>query len=104
MVFQTTSLIAYEGIPSSARSHDPLIEMCVLHQNVTKWQSCFSWVFPSLISLSINRQMLSDLCSKLGLDLVPREGPLAVDPHGIGIVKLYNVHVSSADNAKASSV
>ncbi|XP_033233286.1 dedicator of cytokinesis protein 3 isoform X2 [Drosophila pseudoobscura] len=40
---------------------------------------------------------------KLGLDLVPREGPLAVDPHGIGIVKLYNVHVSSADNAKASS-
>ncbi|XP_068154340.1 dedicator of cytokinesis protein 3 isoform X1 [Drosophila tropicalis] len=40
---------------------------------------------------------------KLGLDLVPRIGPLAVDPHGIGIVKLYNVHVSSADNAKASS-
>ncbi|XP_060650171.1 dedicator of cytokinesis protein 3 [Drosophila nasuta] len=40
---------------------------------------------------------------KLGLDLVPRVGPLAVDPHGIGIVKLYNVHVSSADNAKASS-
>lgn len=48
--------------------------------------------------------MLFDLCSKLGLDLVPREGPLAVDPHSIGIVKLYNVHVSSADNAKASSV
>lgn len=48
--------------------------------------------------------MLSNLCSKLGLDLVPREGPLAVDPHSIGIVKLYNVHVSSADNAKASSV
>ncbi|KAM8705044.1 hypothetical protein ACLKA7_009497 [Drosophila subpalustris] len=41
--------------------------------------------------------------NKLGLDLVPRVGPLAVDPHGIGIVKLYNVHVSSADNAKASS-
>ncbi|SPP88189.1 blast:Dedicator of cytokinesis protein 3 [Drosophila guanche] len=40
---------------------------------------------------------------KLGLDLVPREGPLAVDPHGIGIVKLYNVHVNSAENAKASS-
>uniref|UniRef100_A0A6P4FAD5 Dedicator of cytokinesis protein 3 isoform X1 n=1 Tax=Drosophila rhopaloa TaxID=1041015 RepID=A0A6P4FAD5_DRORH len=40
---------------------------------------------------------------KLALDLVPREGPLAVDPHGIGIVKLYNVHVNSADNAKASS-
>ncbi|XP_030371328.1 dedicator of cytokinesis protein 3 [Scaptodrosophila lebanonensis] len=40
---------------------------------------------------------------KLGLDLVPRVGPLAVDPHGIGIVKLYNVHVTSADNAKASS-
>ncbi|ALC45637.1 spg [Drosophila busckii] len=40
---------------------------------------------------------------KLGLDLVPRVGPLAVDPHSIGIVKLYNVHVSSADNAKASS-
>ncbi|XP_011184777.2 dedicator of cytokinesis protein 3 isoform X2 [Zeugodacus cucurbitae] len=40
---------------------------------------------------------------KLGLDQVPRIGPLAVDPHNIGIVGLYNVHVSSADNAKASS-
>ncbi|KAM7361574.1 dedicator of cytokinesis spg isoform 2-T2 [Cochliomyia hominivorax] len=40
---------------------------------------------------------------KLGLDLVPRVGPLAVDPHNIGIVGLYNVHVTSADNAKASS-
>ena len=35
---------------------------------------------------------------------MPRVGPLAVDPHNIGIVGLYNVHVSSADNAKASSV
>lgn len=35
---------------------------------------------------------------------MPRIGPLAVDPHNIGIVGLYNVHVSSADNAKASSV
>ncbi|XP_037810861.1 dedicator of cytokinesis protein 3 [Lucilia sericata] len=40
---------------------------------------------------------------KLGLDLVPRVGPLAVDPHNIGIVGLHNVHVTSADNAKASS-
>ncbi|XP_073817677.1 dedicator of cytokinesis spg [Musca autumnalis] len=40
---------------------------------------------------------------KLGLDLVPRIGPLAVDPHNIGIVALHNVHVTSADNAKASS-
>ena len=41
---------------------------------------------------------------KLGLDQVPRIGPLAVDPHNIGIVGLYNVHVSSADNDKASTV
>ncbi|XP_013109839.2 dedicator of cytokinesis protein 3 isoform X1 [Stomoxys calcitrans] len=40
---------------------------------------------------------------KLGLDLVPRIGPLAVDPHNIGIVGLHNVHVTSAENAKASS-
>ncbi|XP_055847546.1 dedicator of cytokinesis protein 3 isoform X2 [Episyrphus balteatus] len=40
---------------------------------------------------------------KLGLDLVPRVGPLAVDPNKIGIVRLYQVHVTSADNAKASS-
>ncbi|XP_037885712.1 dedicator of cytokinesis protein 3 isoform X1 [Glossina fuscipes] len=40
---------------------------------------------------------------KLGLDLVPRIGALAVDPYSIGIVGLYNVHVTSADNAKASS-
>ncbi|XP_037943777.1 dedicator of cytokinesis protein 3-like [Teleopsis dalmanni] len=43
------------------------------------------------------------IVNKLGLDLVPRIGPLAVDPHNIGIVGLYNVHVTSADNAKASS-
>ncbi|XP_055375365.1 dedicator of cytokinesis protein 3 [Condylostylus longicornis] len=39
---------------------------------------------------------------KLGLDMVPRNGPLAVDPHEIGIVKLYEVHVAS-DNAKTTS-
>lgn len=41
---------------------------------------------------------------KLGLDLVPRNGPLAVDPHKCGIVSLHQVHVNSAENAKASSV
>uniref|UniRef100_A0A1B0GPM6 Uncharacterized protein n=1 Tax=Phlebotomus papatasi TaxID=29031 RepID=A0A1B0GPM6_PHLPP len=40
---------------------------------------------------------------KLCLDLVPRIGPLAVNPHNIGIVSLHNVHVNSAENAKASS-
>lgn len=41
---------------------------------------------------------------KLSLDLVPRIGPLAVDPHTVGIVSLHQVHVNSAENAKASSV
>lgn len=41
---------------------------------------------------------------KLSLDLVPRTGPLAVDPHKIGIVSLHQVHVNSAENATASSV
>lgn len=43
-------------------------------------------------------------CRKLGLDLVPRLGTLAVDPHKIGIVSLHQVHVNSAENAKAASV
>lgn len=41
---------------------------------------------------------------KLGLDLVPRLGTLAVDPHKIGIVSLHQVHQASAENAKAASV
>lgn len=41
---------------------------------------------------------------KLFLDLVPRVGPLAVDPHNISVVSLHQVHVKSAENAKASSV
>ncbi|XP_055616289.1 dedicator of cytokinesis protein 3 isoform X2 [Toxorhynchites rutilus septentrionalis] len=40
---------------------------------------------------------------KLCLDLVPRLGTLAVDPHKIGIVSLHQVHVNSAENAKAAS-
>ncbi|XP_040151946.1 dedicator of cytokinesis protein 4 isoform X2 [Anopheles arabiensis] len=40
---------------------------------------------------------------KLGLDLVPRSGTLAVDPQKIGIVSLHQVHVNSAENAKAAS-
>ncbi|XP_039431309.1 dedicator of cytokinesis protein 3 isoform X3 [Culex pipiens pallens] len=40
---------------------------------------------------------------KLGLDLVPRLGTLAVDPHKIGIVSLHQVHQASAENAKAAS-
>ncbi|XP_058116112.1 dedicator of cytokinesis protein 3 [Anopheles ziemanni] len=40
---------------------------------------------------------------KLGLDLVPRLGTLAVDPQKIGIVSLHQVHVSSAENAKAAA-
>lgn len=35
--------------------------------------------------------------------MVPRIGPLAVDPYKIGVVALHNVHVNSAENAKASS-
>lgn len=45
-----------------------------------------------------------DARRKLGLDLVPRLGTLAVDPHKIGIVSLHQVHVNSAENAKAASV
>lgn len=41
--------------------------------------------------------------SKLGLDLVPRVGPLAVDPTEIGVVALHNVHVSSDENTKVTS-
>lgn len=40
---------------------------------------------------------------KLGIDLVPRIGPLEVNPHKIGIVALHGVHVISAENANASS-
>lgn len=41
---------------------------------------------------------------KLGLDLVPRIGPLAVIPQEISISSLHQVHVNSSENAKASSV
>lgn len=44
------------------------------------------------------------ICSKLGLDLVPRNGPTSVDPNKVGIVSLHQVHMNSAENAKASSV
>ncbi|XP_055305427.1 dedicator of cytokinesis protein 3 isoform X2 [Sitodiplosis mosellana] len=40
---------------------------------------------------------------KLCLDLVPRIGPLAVNPYEISISSLHHVHVSSSENAKASS-
>lgn len=35
---------------------------------------------------------------------MPRTGPLAVDAKKVGIVALHQVHVNSAENAKASSV
>lgn len=41
---------------------------------------------------------------KLCLDLVPRIGPLAVNPYEISISSLHQVHVNSSENAKASSV
>lgn len=41
---------------------------------------------------------------KLGLDLVPRVGPLAVSPTEIGIVALHNVHMTSDETAKNTSV
>lgn len=41
---------------------------------------------------------------KLGLDLVPRTGTVVVDGEKVGIVSLHQVHVNSAENAKASSV
>lgn len=37
------------------------------------------------------------------MDLVPRIGPLAVNPHEISISSLHQVHVNSSENAKASS-
>ncbi|XP_031632350.1 dedicator of cytokinesis protein 3 isoform X2 [Contarinia nasturtii] len=40
---------------------------------------------------------------KLCRDLVPRIGPLAVNPHEISISSLHQVHVNSSENAKASS-
>ncbi|XP_037027423.1 dedicator of cytokinesis protein 3 isoform X2 [Bradysia coprophila] len=40
---------------------------------------------------------------KLLLDLVPRNGPLPVDPNKHSIVSLYHIHVTSAENAKACS-
>lgn len=41
---------------------------------------------------------------KLGLDLVPRNGPLAVSPTEVGIVGLHNVHMTSDETAKNTSV
>lgn len=41
---------------------------------------------------------------KLGLDLVPRIGPLAVNCQEISVSSLHQVHVNSSENAKASSV
>lgn len=38
------------------------------------------------------------------LDLVPRNGPLAVNPKEIGIVSLYHVHEkSTADNVSITA-
>lgn len=44
------------------------------------------------------------LYSKLGLDLIPRVGPLAVNPTEVGIVALHNFHSSSDENTKNASV
>lgn len=44
------------------------------------------------------------LYSKLGLDLIPRVGPLAVNPTEVGIVSLHNFHSSSDENTKNTSV
>jgi hypothetical protein len=44
------------------------------------------------------------LFSKLGLDLIPRVGPLAVNPIEVGIVSLHNFHSSSDENTKNTSV
>lgn len=41
---------------------------------------------------------------KLGLDLVPRVGPLAVNSTDVGIVALQNFHTSSDENTKNASV
>ncbi|CAD7092210.1 unnamed protein product [Hermetia illucens] len=48
-------------------------------------------------------QLYLDFSGKLGLDLVPRIGPLAVNPHIVSIVSLHKIHENSAENAKASS-
>ena len=42
--------------------------------------------------------------SKLGLDLIPRVGPLAVNASMCGIVALHNFHSSSDENTKNASV
>lgn len=44
------------------------------------------------------------LYSKLGLDLIPRVGPLAVNATEVGIVSLHNFHSSSDENTKNTSV
>lgn len=63
----------------------------------THWSNRkFVSFFPSLLALRVDR--------KLSLDLVPRIGPLAVDPHKISLASLHQVHVNSSENAKASSV
>lgn len=56
--------------------------------------------------LLINCHGACFLCvfSKLGLDLVPRVGPFSVNPSDVGIVALHNVHMSSDETAKNTSV
>lgn len=52
----------------------------------------------------INNFLLFYKHRKLGLDLVPRVGPLAVNPPEVGIVALHNFHSSSDENTKNTSV
>lgn len=40
---------------------------------------------------------------KLGLDLVPRQGPEMVDPDSMSLVELYHVHVSSSESSQGIS-
>lgn len=49
-------------------------------------------------------KILFNIFRKLGLDLVPRLGSLAVSPTEIGIVALHNVHMRSDETAKNTSV
>lgn len=42
--------------------------------------------------------------SKLGLDLVPRQGAEMVNPDSMSIIELYHVHVLSAENSQGASV
>lgn len=60
----------------------------------------------SSLQSPVDRELIElfSLRSKLGLDLVPRTGPLAVSPTQIGIVALHNVHMTSDETAKNTSV